>query len=120
MRYSPILLDHLENPRNVGVLTDATHVATAVNAACGDRVDIMLKVVDNRVVAVAMQAYGCTPTLASASLLTELIKDRQLGEISDLGAESLIEIFQGLPRGKQHAAELAIDVLYRAINSPII
>lgn len=120
MRYSPLLLDHLEHPRNVGILADATHCATSINAACGDRVDLMLKVVDNLVVAVAMQAYGCAPTLAAASLLTELIKDRKLIELRDLSADSLIEIFQGLPRGKRHAVDLAIDVLHRTINSPII
>ena len=117
MAYSPILTDHIANPRNTGELPDANAVGESTNPVCGDRLRLSLRISNGRVEAVRFLAYGCPPTLACGSVLTEMITGKTLTEVRDVTKKDVVDAVGGLPARKQHAAALAIETLRTAIES---
>ncbi len=115
--YSTAFTDHLTNPRNVGELADANARAEETNPVCGDRLRLHLRVRDGRVEAAQFLAYGCPPTLACGSALTEMLQGRSVAEAKALTRKELVEAIGGLPPRKQHAAALAIETLKSALRS---
>ena len=116
MPYSQVFTDHLTNPRNVGQLEDASVVAEETNPVCGDRLRLSLKINGGTIEAAQFLAYGCPPTLACASALTELIQGKTIEAAKQLTRAQLVEAVGGLPLRKQHAAALAIETLRAAIE----
>ena len=117
MAYSPTLKDHLANPRNAGELADANAIGEGTNPVCGDRLKLFLRIQNGRVEETGFLAYGCPPTLACGSALTELITGRSVAEIKEITRRDLVEAVGGLPARKHHAASLAIETLRQAIES---
>ncbi|MFN2512841.1 MAG: iron-sulfur cluster assembly scaffold protein [Pyrinomonadaceae bacterium] len=117
MPYSATFKDHLTNPRNVGELADANAVAEETNPVCGDRLRISLVVRNGRIDAAAFLAYGCPPTLACGSVLTELIQGKSVQEAMKLTRADLLNALGGLPSRKQHAVALALETLRTAVES---
>ena len=117
MAYSPTLKDHIANPRNAGELADANAIGEGTNPVCGDRLKLFLRIDRGRVAATGFLAYGCPPTLACGSALTELIAGKTVTEITEITRKDLVEAVGGLPSRKQHAASLAIETLRQAIES---
>jgi NifU-like protein involved in Fe-S cluster formation len=115
--YSPILTDHITNPRNAGELADANAIGESTNPVCGDRLRLSLRINDSRVEATRFLAYGCPPTLACGSVLTELITGMTVTEVKNITRKDLLEAVGGLPARKQHAAALAIETLRTALES---
>jgi NifU-like protein involved in Fe-S cluster formation len=115
MSYSERFKDQLANPRNVGVLDDANASAEQVNPVCGDRLSLSLRVHEGRIEAARFLAYGCPPTLACGSALTEILKGLTTGEALRLTRQDLAHALDGLPARKQHAASLAIETLHAAL-----
>ena len=114
--YSAQLLDHFQNPRNEGDVSDADAVAEIENPACGDVLRLSLKINSGRVAEIRFKAKGCVPSMACASALTELVAGRSLDEIRTLKRESLIAAVGGLPQASTHAAQLALDALAAALR----
>ena len=117
MPYSAEFEDHFANPRNVGELADADTVAEETNPVCGDRLRLSLRVRDGVIESVRFLAYGCPPTLACGSVLTQMIAGASVEEASRLTRKDLLAAIGGLPSRKQHAAALAIETLRAAIES---
>jgi nitrogen fixation NifU-like protein len=115
--YSAIFKDHIANPRYGGELPNANAIAEETNPVCGDRLRLSLYVRDGRIIAARFLAYGCPPTLACGSYLTEMITGRMAEEALRLTRKDLISGLGGLPARKHHAAALAIETLRRAIES---
>jgi len=115
--YSTIFKDHIGNPRNAGELADANAVAEETNPVCGDRLRLSLRVRHGRIEAARFLAYGCAPTLACGSVLTELLQERTVAEAMRLTRKDLLDALGGLPSRKQHAAALAIETLRIAIET---
>jgi nitrogen fixation NifU-like protein len=115
--YSAAFKDHITNPRNAGELLNANAVAEESNPVCGDRLRLSLLVRNGRIEAVGFLAYGCPPTLACGSVLTELIQGKSVQEAMKLTRADLLKALGGLPSRKQHAAALAIETLRTAIES---
>jgi nitrogen fixation protein NifU and related proteins len=113
--YSVKVLEHLENPRNVGEMVDATARGEATNPVCGDLLDLYLRVSDGRISAASFQVKGCPPSIAAGSVLTELITGLSLEEAGRLTPQDITGALAGLPRNKEHCAVLAIDALRAAI-----
>jgi nitrogen fixation NifU-like protein len=83
--YQEIILDHSRHPRHFGALAEANHVAEGFNPLCGDKVKIYLKVDTNeRIADVAFEGKGCAISVASASLMTEMLKGRTVDEVEQL------------------------------------
>jgi nitrogen fixation NifU-like protein len=114
--YSATLQDHLAHPRNAGELADANAVAELTNPVCGDRLRLMLRVVNNRIAAARFLAYGCPPTIACGSAITELLTGLTTTEAAALTRQDLARALDGLPARKTHAAALAIETLHAALD----
>ena len=83
--YQEIILDHSRHPRHFGTLADASHSAKGHNPLCGDRVTIYMKVdADDRIRDVSFEGRGCAISVASASLMTDLLKSRTTAEAKEL------------------------------------
>lgn len=117
MPYTATFNDQLTNPQNVGELPDANAVAEETNPVCGDRLRLSLRVIEGRIVAVRFLAYGCPPTLACGSVLTEMLQGITIEEALVLTRKDVSNAVGGLPARKQHAAALAIETLRKAIEA---
>ena len=82
--YQEVILDHNRRPRNWGTLSDATRSAEGYNPLCGDRLKLHVKIEGDRVTGVSFEGSGCAISKASASLMTDAIKGRTIGEALDL------------------------------------
>ena len=114
MPYSDSFKDHLAHPRNGGELADANAIAEETNPVCGDRLRLSLRITDGHIVAARFLAYGCPPTLACGSAITEMIEGITTDEAMQLDRSQLVAAL-GLSSRKQHAAALAIETLRVAL-----
>jgi len=118
MAYSDKVLDHYENPRNVGVLDkDDPNVGTGMVGApaCGDVMRLQIKVSEDGVVEDAkFKTYGCGSAIASSSLVTEMVKGKTLDEVAAIKNSAIVEEL-ALPPVKIHCSVLAEDAIAAAI-----
>jgi nitrogen fixation NifU-like protein len=118
MAYSDKVIDHYENPRNVGKMDDAdTNVGTGMVGApaCGDVMRLQIRVNDDGVIEDAkFKTYGCGSAIASSSLLTEWVKGRSLDEATTIKNKDIADEL-GLPPVKIHCSVLAEDAIKAAI-----
>ena len=119
MAYSDKVIDHYENPRNVGAMDkDDTRVGTGMVGApaCGDVMRLQIKVNDDGVIEDAkFKTYGCGSAIASSSLLTEWVKGKSLDEAASIKNTQIAEELE-LPPVKIHCSVLAEDAIKAAIN----
>ena len=119
MPYSDKVMDHYDNPRNVGKLnTDDENVGTGMVGApsCGDVMRLQIKVNKKGVIEDAkFKTYGCGSAIASSSLLTEWVKGRTLDQAEDIKNVQIAEEL-ALPPVKIHCSVLAEDAIKAAIN----
>lgn len=117
MIYSPKVMDHFRNPRNVGEMEDPSAIGEVGNAKCGDIMRIYLKVENNIIEDVKFMTYGCGSAIASSSMATELIKGKTLEDAWELSNKAVAEALDGLPPIKMHCSVLAEDAIHVAINN---
>lgn len=117
MQFNKTVLDHFENPRNVGELEDADAVAEVGSKECGDTTTLYLKIRDNRIVDVRFRTLGCAAAIASSSMATELIRGKTLEEAWALTNTDVVEALGGLPEPKIHCSVLAEGAIREAINN---
>jgi nitrogen fixation NifU-like protein len=110
--YSETLLDHFQKPRNAGELREPTAQVELSNPVCGDVLRLAVRVEAGRVQEVRFMCRGCTASIACASLLTEKMMSRAIGDLaSGISAESIAAELGGLPTASTHAAQLAAEAL---------
>ena len=114
MRYSATLVDHFLNPRNAGMMQAPDGVGEDEYEGCGDLTRFFLRVRDGRAVEVRFQTYGCGPTIAAASVASELARGRAVEELSQVKAGEIEAALDGLPDDRRHAAEVAAAALRAA------
>ena len=119
MAYGKKVLDHYENPRNVGILDkDALNVGTGMVGApaCGDVMRLQIQINDDGVIEEAkFKTYGCGSAIASSSLLTEWVKGKTLDQASQIKNTEIVDELE-LPPVKIHCSVLAEDAIKAAIN----
>ncbi len=113
--YSPLVIEHFENPRNAGVLENPDGEATTSNPVCGDRMRVMIRVEAGRIADVRWQTRGCPPAIATSSFASELVRGWPLEELESLTREQIAEGIGGLPKDKIHCSVLAADALRAAV-----
>ena len=121
MAYSEQVLDHYNNPRNVGKMdmTDASVGTGMVGApACGDVMKLQIKIENDIITDACFKTYGCGSAIASSSLLTTWIKGRTLQEAGDIKNMDIVEELN-LPPVKIHCSVLAEDAIKSAITDYI-
>lgn len=114
--YSEIVLEHSKHPRNVGMIEEPDARGVQMNPVCGDTLMLTLRIDAGKIVESKIQTKGCAASVATSSILTELIQDLSLDEAMELTHEDVSEAVGGLPSSKLHSAALAIDALRRAIT----
>jgi len=117
MAYSSKVLDHYENPRNVGKLDDNDEdVGTGMVGApaCGDVMRLQIKVENDLITDAKFKTYGCGSAIASSSLLTEWVKGRSLEQATAIKNKDIAEELS-LPPVKIHCSVLAEDAIKAAI-----
>lgn len=118
MAYSEKVIDHYENPRNVGVLNkDDPNVGTGMVGApaCGDVMRLQIKVNDEGVIEDAkFKTYGCGSAIASSSLVTEMVKGKTLEQVAEIKNMDIAEEL-ALPPVKIHCSVLAEDAIAAAV-----
>jgi len=114
--YSELVLEHFNNPRNVGSMPDADGAGLVGNPVCGDLMKIYIKVRDNRIKDIKFQTFGCGAAIASSSIVTEMVKGKTLDEALAVSNEAVAEALGGLPPTKMHCSNLAADALHKAIE----
>ena len=115
--YSDKVLDHYENPRNVGKLEESDDVGTGMVGApaCGDVMRLQIRVSDGVIEDAKFKTYGCGSAIASSSLLTEWVKGKSLSEAGSISNTMLAEELS-LPPVKIHCSVLAEDAIKAAIK----
>ena len=114
--YNDLVMDHFNNPRNVGVMQGADGVGVAEGGGCGDVIRISIRVRDNVIDDVRFQTFGCGAAIATSSMVTEMVKGRSLEEARKITNEDVARALGGLPPQKMHCSNLGADALGKAIK----
>ena len=114
--YSEKVMDHFMNPRNVGVIENASGVGEIGHAQCGDIMKIYLKIEDNIIVDVKFETFGCGSAIASSSMATEMIKGKSIQDAMELTNKAVAEALNGLPAHKLHCSVLAEEAIKSALK----
>ncbi len=112
-RFSAEVIEHFTNPRNCGRLDSPDVAAFVGNPVCGDQILLTARVRDDAVTETAFEAFGCSASLAVASILTERLPGMAIGEIAGLDSEQVAGWAGGLAPQQRHVAELGADVAQR-------
>ena len=114
--YSDKVMDHFQNPRNVGEIEDASGVGTVGNAKCGDIMRIYLDIDDSQVIRdVVFKTFGCGAAVATSRMATELVKRKTIYEALQVTNKAVMEALDGLPPVKVHCSLLAEEAIHAAL-----
>ena len=118
MLYSEKVMDHFQNPRNVGKMDDADGVGEVGNAKCGDIMRMYIKVdKDTQTISdVKFNTFGCGSAIATSSMATEMIKGKPVSEALSLSNKAVVEALDGLPAYKLHCSVLAEQAVKAALS----
>jgi nitrogen fixation NifU-like protein len=114
--YSAKLLDHFEHPRNVGEIADADVSVRVENPACGDIMQLTLRLAAGRIAEARYRTRGCVAAIACGSALTAMLIGLTPGEAAMLKREAIVAAVGGLPNESTHASHLAMDALRAALK----
>ena len=116
IEYSEKVMDHFNNPRNVGEIENASGVGTVGNAKCGDIMGFYLEIDENRIIKECkFKTFGCGAAVATSSMATELIKGKSVEEALKLTNKAVQEALGGLPAVKVHCSLLAEEAVHAAL-----
>jgi nitrogen fixation NifU-like protein len=109
--YSAALLDHFQNPRNAGTVEAADRSVRRENPACGDTLELTIRVEGELISDIRFRAKGCVPAMACGSAITELVKGKTVEQARRVSREELVQKVGGLPQASGHASHLALETL---------
>ena len=115
--YSEKVMDHFQNPRNVGEIENASGMGTVGNAKCGDIMRIYLDIDENQVIRdVKFKTFGCGAAVATSSMATELVMGKTVQEAMTITNKAVAEALDGLPPVKMHCSLLAEEAVKAAVE----
>ncbi len=115
--YSKKVIEHFQNPKNMGELEDADAVGEVGNPVCGDVMKIYIKVEDGKIADIGWKTMGCAAAIATSSMISELAKGITLEKAMKITKKDVSDALEGLPPIKQHCSNLAADGLHKAIEN---
>lgn len=115
--YTDKVMDHFQNPRNVGEIESPDGVGEVGNPVCGDIMKIYLKVENDRIQDIKFKTFGCGAAIATSSMVTEMVMGKTIGEALAVTREAVAEALGGLPPNKMHCSNLAADAVHKAIDA---
>jgi nitrogen fixation protein NifU and related proteins len=113
--YNETVIDHFRNPRNVGAIEKADAVGHVDNPSFSIDAELYLKIKNGIVTEARSKSFGCGATIASGSIVTEMVKGKGLEEISRITAEDIDRALGGLPASKSHCAKLGAELIAAAL-----
>jgi len=116
MKYTELVLKHFRSPKNIGKIKNADAKATEGSVMCGDMMTMYLKTKNNIIKDAKFESYGCAANIATASILTTMIRGKTVEQAEKLTWEDIIKQLGGLPPLKFHCSSLAIETLRSAIK----
>lgn len=115
--YSEKVMDHFQNPRNVGEIENASGVGTVGNAKCGDIMRFFLDIDEGGIIRSAkFKTFGCGAAVATSSMATELVKGKTVQEAMQVTNRAVMEALDGLPPVKVHCSLLAEEAIHAALR----
>ena len=114
--YSDKVMDHFENPRNVGTIENPDGIGKQGNPVCGDVMELGIKVKNNVIEEARFRTFGCCAAIATSSIITEMVTGKTLEEAEQISKQAVAEALDGLPPAKMHCSNLAADALKDAIK----
>lgn len=117
LKYSPKVLSHFLQPKNLGTIKNADGYGEVGSPICGDMLEFSIKVKNNVITDIKFQSFGCASNIATASALTERVKGMTLENAKKVTFNDIMEYLGGLPLQKIHCSVLAIGGLKKAIEN---
>ena len=114
--YSEKVMEHFQNPRNVGEMEDPDGTGHVGNPICGDIMELYIKVKDNIITDAKFKTFGCGAAIATSSMVTEMVIGKTIDEALEISNKTVAEALGGLPAAKMHCSVLAEDALRSAID----
>lgn len=116
--YREKLLDNYNNPQNYGDLADATHECTLENLSCGDSITMRLLIEDEKIKDIKFEGEGCAVAIASASILTDYLKDKPISEVKQMNMDDLLELLGvQLTISRMKCAALSLETTKKALSA---
>lgn len=110
--FNEIILEHFRNPHNAGDLPGAGAVVEVTNPVCGDILRLAVLVENGCVTAARFKTQGCVASIASSSMLTDLLIGERVAEVGAVTAKKISDCLGGLPPATFHAAQLGADAVF--------
>ncbi|MFA5032476.1 MAG: Fe-S cluster assembly scaffold protein NifU [bacterium] len=114
--YTDKVMEHFQNPRNVGVIENADGYGKVGNPVCGDLMEIYIKVEKDIITDIKFRTFGCGSAIATSSMVTEMAKGKHIDEAMKITRNDVANELEGLPPQKMHCSNLAADALHEAIK----
>ena len=116
MVYSKKVMEHFNNPKNVGEIENPSGVGTVGNPVCGDVMRMYIKVENDTIVDAKFKTCGCGAAIATSSIVTDMVIGKKIGEALEITNKAVVEALGGLPPVKMHCSVLAEEALKSAIS----
>lgn len=117
MQYSEKVMDHFTNPRNVGVIENPDGYGKVGSPACGDVMEVFMRIENDIITDVKFRTFGCASAIATSSISTEMIMGKHINEAMELTNKAVAKALDGLPPVKMHCSVLAEEAIKEAIES---
>lgn len=116
VKYNETVLKHFQNPCNVGKIEKPDGYGEHISDVCGDEICIYLKIANNIITDIKFLSLGCAASIASGSVLTEMVKEKTVIEAEKITTDDIVKFLGGLPEPKIHCSVLAADALHKALK----
>jgi nitrogen fixation NifU-like protein len=113
--YNETILDHFKNPRHIGEIEKPDGMALVGDPRCGDHIRLYLKIEGDKIVDIRYKVFGCAAAIATTSILTELVINKDLDEALAITDDDVIEAAGGIPARKAHCSLLGVVGLHTAL-----
>jgi nitrogen fixation NifU-like protein len=114
--YSERVMEHFQNPRNVGEMESPDGIGHVGNPVCGDIMELYIKVKDDIIIDARFKTFGCGAAIATSSMVTEMVKGKTIEQALKISNKAVAEALDGLPPIKMHCSALAEEALRLAIE----
>lgn len=114
--YTEKVMEHFNNPRNIGIIAEPTVLVQVGEPSCGDSLLLSLKIENDRIADVKYKIYGCGAAIATASVASEMVMGLPLDEVLMITDQMIADALDGLPPEKMHCSNMAAGALHGAIR----